>query len=86
MKTEKLCGVWSAAPTPFTADFKLDEASIERLATHHDKLKIKSIGGKHDFSVFSLFEYQEQYVAPMVFRVPKPWSPMAPSPAGKLSV
>jgi 4-hydroxy-tetrahydrodipicolinate synthase len=43
MKTEKLCGVWSAAPTPLTEDFKIDEASIERLAAHHQKLNVNGV-------------------------------------------
>ena len=43
MKTENLCGVWSAAPTPLTNDFKIDEASIGRLAAHHEKLKINGV-------------------------------------------
>jgi dihydrodipicolinate synthase/N-acetylneuraminate lyase len=43
MQAEKLCGVWSAAPTPLTVDFKIDEASIERLAAHHEKLNINGI-------------------------------------------
>ena len=43
MKTEKLCGVWSAAPTPLTWDLKIDEGSIERLAAHHQKLNVNGI-------------------------------------------
>jgi len=36
-------GVWSAAPTPFTADGALDVASIERLADHQVNLGIKGV-------------------------------------------
>ena len=43
MKTGKLCGIWSAAPTPLTNDFKIDGASIERLAAHHEKLNINGV-------------------------------------------
>jgi 4-hydroxy-tetrahydrodipicolinate synthase len=28
-------GVWSAAPTPFTADFGIDRASVKRMVSHH---------------------------------------------------
>lgn len=40
---EKLCGIWSASPTPFTNDYKIDEASVERLIAHHSRLKINGI-------------------------------------------
>jgi 4-hydroxy-tetrahydrodipicolinate synthase len=43
MKIEKLCGVWSAAPTPLTENLKIDGASIERLAAHHEKLNINGV-------------------------------------------
>ncbi|OGV51192.1 MAG: hypothetical protein A2X49_15470 [Lentisphaerae bacterium GWF2_52_8] len=40
-------GVWSAVPTPFKDDWKLDKKSIARLAEHQSKLGIKGlfIGG-----------------------------------------
>jgi len=43
MKTEKLSGVWSAAPTPLTRDLKIDGASVERLAAHHEKLNVNGV-------------------------------------------
>lgn len=43
MQTEKLCGVWSAAPTPLTSDLRIDEGAIERLAAHQQKLKINGV-------------------------------------------
>ena len=36
-------GVWSAAPTPFTANGELDKASIGRLAEHQVKLGVKGV-------------------------------------------
>lgn len=36
-------GVWSAAPTPFTADWKLDSESIEKLTGHQARLGIKGV-------------------------------------------
>ena len=40
-------GVWSAMPTPFTTDWKLDHESVKRLVEHQIKLGIKGlfIGG-----------------------------------------
>jgi 4-hydroxy-tetrahydrodipicolinate synthase len=43
VKTEKLSGVWSAAPTPLTGDLRIDEASIERLAAHQKKLNLNGV-------------------------------------------
>ena len=43
MKTEKFNGVWSAAPTPLTMDLKIDGASVERLAAHHEKLNVNGV-------------------------------------------
>jgi len=34
-------GVWSAAPTPFTQDMKLDAPSVARMVKHHLRLGIK---------------------------------------------
>ncbi|MDD5598131.1 MAG: dihydrodipicolinate synthase family protein [Victivallaceae bacterium] len=40
---KKICDVWSAAPTPLTEDLEIDEASIARLAEHHEKLGINGV-------------------------------------------
>jgi len=36
-------GVWSAAPSPFTKDMKLDEPSVGRMIKHHFRLGIKGL-------------------------------------------
>lgn len=36
-------GVWSAAPTPFTKDMKLDALSVKRMVEHHLRLGIKGL-------------------------------------------
>lgn len=41
--TDFMSTVWSAAPTPFTADGKLDKEAIFKLADHHAKLGIKGV-------------------------------------------
>ena len=41
--TSFMSTVWSAAPTPFTADGKLDREAIFKLADHHAKLGIKGV-------------------------------------------
>lgn len=41
--TNFMSTVWSAAPTPFTADGKLDREAICKLADHHVKLGIKGV-------------------------------------------
>ena len=41
--TDFMSTVWSAAPTPFTADGKLDRDAIFKLADHHVKLGIKGV-------------------------------------------
>ena len=40
---ENVAGVWSAMPTPFTDDLKLDVESIPRLVEHHVRLGIKGV-------------------------------------------
>jgi 4-hydroxy-tetrahydrodipicolinate synthase len=40
---EKLRGIWSAAPTPLTDNYEIDEISIERLVAHHNRLGINGI-------------------------------------------
>ncbi len=37
------CGVWSAVPTPFTKDLKLDPPSVKRMVDHHLRLGIKGL-------------------------------------------
>jgi len=41
--TDFMSTVWSAAPTPFTQDGKLDREAIFKLADHHVKLGIKGV-------------------------------------------
>lgn len=41
--TDFMSTVWSAAPTPFTADGKLDCDAIFKLADHHAKLGVKGV-------------------------------------------
>ena len=41
--TKFMSTVWSAAPTPFTADGKLDRDAIFKLADHHAKLGVKGV-------------------------------------------
>ena len=43
MSKRAYSGVWSAAPTPFTSDMTVDEASIERMVEHHLRLKIDGL-------------------------------------------
>jgi 4-hydroxy-tetrahydrodipicolinate synthase len=43
LKTKKIGGIWSASPTPLTDDYKVDEASIERLVAHHNRLNINGL-------------------------------------------
>ena len=36
-------GVWSAAPTPFTASMEIDEVSVRRMVEHHIRLGVKGL-------------------------------------------
>jgi 4-hydroxy-tetrahydrodipicolinate synthase len=38
-----LGGVWSAAPTPFDEDLRVDRASIERMVEHHLRLGVRGL-------------------------------------------
>ncbi|MBU2494961.1 MAG: dihydrodipicolinate synthase family protein [Candidatus Omnitrophota bacterium] len=40
---EKLCGIWSAAPTPLTEKMEVDVASVERMVEHHLRLGINGL-------------------------------------------
>ena len=40
---EKLSGIWSAAPTPFTARMDVDIDSLERMVEHHVRLGVKGL-------------------------------------------
>ncbi|MEI6337329.1 MAG: dihydrodipicolinate synthase family protein [Verrucomicrobiota bacterium] len=40
---EKLSGVWSASPTPFTTRMSIDTAAVKRLVEHHLRLGVKGI-------------------------------------------
>ncbi len=38
-----MSNVWSAAPTPYTEDWKIDEESIQRLADHHYNMGVRGV-------------------------------------------
>src|SRR5688572_16905148 len=40
---EKMRGVWSATPTPFDDQGRVDAASVERLVEHHLRLGVKGL-------------------------------------------
>ena len=40
---EKLSGVWSATPTPFTNRMSIDTAAVKRLVEHHLRLGVRGI-------------------------------------------
>jgi 4-hydroxy-tetrahydrodipicolinate synthase len=40
---EGLRGVWSATPTPFTEDMRIDVESVERMVEHHLRLGVKGL-------------------------------------------
>jgi dihydrodipicolinate synthase/N-acetylneuraminate lyase len=40
---EKLCGIWSAAPTPLTEKMEVDVASVERMIERHLRLGINGL-------------------------------------------
>jgi 4-hydroxy-tetrahydrodipicolinate synthase len=40
---ERLSGVWSAAPTPFTAGLEVDVPSVRRMVEHHVRLGIRGL-------------------------------------------
>lgn len=41
--TERIDGVWSAAPTPFSDDWSLDVESLRRMVDHHIRLGVKGL-------------------------------------------
>jgi 4-hydroxy-tetrahydrodipicolinate synthase len=41
--TTHLGGVWSAAPTPFTEQMKIDRVAIKRMVRHHLRLKVNGL-------------------------------------------
>lgn len=43
LNRENIVGVWSATPTPFTDELKLDTESIPRLVEHHLHLGVKGL-------------------------------------------
>lgn len=46
MKTiapDRLSGVWSATPTPFTNRMRVDEVAVKRLVEHHVRLGVKGL-------------------------------------------
>lgn len=40
---ENLTGVWSAAPTPFTRNMKVDVVAVRRMVEHHHRLGVKGL-------------------------------------------
>ncbi|HOJ31690.1 MAG TPA: dihydrodipicolinate synthase family protein [bacterium] len=40
---EKLCGVWSAAPTPFNKNMEIDREAVEKMVEHHIKIGINGL-------------------------------------------
>ena len=40
---EKLCGIWSAAPTPLTEKMEVNVASVEMMVKHHLRLGINGL-------------------------------------------
>lgn len=40
---ERLAGVWSAAPTPFTKEGRVDTASVRRMVAHHTRLGVNGL-------------------------------------------
>jgi len=40
---EKLCGVWSATPTPFTEKMKVDKVAVRRMVEHQVKLGLNGL-------------------------------------------
>jgi len=43
LNRENITGVWSATPTPFTSELKLDTEAIPRLVEHHLRLGVKGL-------------------------------------------
>lgn len=43
IEKERLAGIWSAAPTPFTKDGRIDVASIKRMTEHHVRLGVNGL-------------------------------------------
>jgi 4-hydroxy-tetrahydrodipicolinate synthase len=41
--SDKLTGVWSASPTPFTEKMEIDSGSIRRMVAHHIKLGVNGL-------------------------------------------
>lgn len=43
IRREKLCGMWSAVPTPFTEKMKVDVVAVRRMVKHHLRLGVKGL-------------------------------------------
>ena len=43
MTINNISGVWSAAPTPFTDDWKVDTQSVKRMVEHHLRLGVRGL-------------------------------------------
>ncbi len=43
LPAEMLCGVWSAAPTPFDERMEIDTASVRRMVEHHIRLGVNGL-------------------------------------------
>jgi len=43
LQRQRLTGIWSATPTPFTAELRLDIGSTKRMVEHHLRLRVKGL-------------------------------------------
>lgn len=43
ISAERLGGVWSATPTPFTSHMRIDEVAVKRLVEHHLRFGVKGL-------------------------------------------
>ena len=43
LQLERLGGVWSATPTPFTKDLKVDTVAVKRMVEHHLRLGVRGL-------------------------------------------
>ena len=40
---QRLGGVWSATPTPFTKDLKVDTVAVKKMVEHHLRLGVRGL-------------------------------------------
>ncbi len=43
LQLERMRGVWSATPTPFTKDLKVDTVAVKKMVEHHLRLGVKGL-------------------------------------------